>query len=144
MDQRGGGTRRAAGAAGDRGRARAGPRPGPGAGRLGGPGDHPGAGPAGARPGRGLALLRIGVAARGRLGEVLAMIGGLVTVNGLVLGVQNATDRFDTWAYAWTLVVLAGPGIGRWLLGAVRGRRDLAAGGGRLIAAGLVAFGVLA
>src|SRR4029453_9236794 len=75
---------------------------------------------------------------------VLAMIGGLGTVNGLVLGVQNATDRFDTWAYAWTLVVLAAPGTGRWLRGAVRGRRDLAAGGGRLIAAGLVAFGVLA
>jgi hypothetical protein len=92
----------------------------------------------------GLAMLGLGLAAPGRLGEVLAMIGGLVTVNGLVLGVQNATDRFDTWAYAWTLVLLAGPGIGRWLLGVVRGRRDLAAGGGRLIAAGLVAFGVLA
>ena len=39
---------------------------------------------------------------------------------GLVLLVQNATDRFDTWAYAWTLVFLVGPGIGRWLLGMVR------------------------
>ena len=56
---------------------------------------------------------------------------------------QNATDRFDTWAYAWTLVFLAGPGVGRWLVGVVRGRRDLAAGGGRLVAAGLAAFGVL-
>jgi hypothetical protein len=36
---------------------------------------------------------------------------------GLVLLVQNATDRFGTWAYAWTLVVLVGPGIGRWLAG---------------------------
>jgi hypothetical protein len=92
----------------------------------------------------GLALLGLGLAAPGRLGEVLAMIGGVITVNGLVLGVQNATDRFETWAYAWTLVFLAGPGIGRWLLGVVRGRGDLAASGGRLIAAGLVAFGVLA
>jgi hypothetical protein len=92
----------------------------------------------------GLALLGLGLAAPGRLGEVLAMVGGLITVNGLVLGVQNATDRFETWAYAWTLVFLVGPGIGRWLVGVVRGRRDLVAGGGRLIAAGLVAFGVLA
>jgi hypothetical protein len=91
----------------------------------------------------GLALLGIGLATPGRPGEVLAMIGGLVTVNGLVLLVQNATDRFDTWAYAWTLVFLAGPGVGRWLVGVVRGRRDLAAGGGRLVAAGLAAFGVL-
>jgi hypothetical protein len=92
----------------------------------------------------GLALLGIGLATPGRPGEVLAMIGGLVTVNGLVLLVQNATDRFDTWAYAWTLVFLAGPGVGRWLVGVVRGRRDLAAGGGRLVAAGLAAFGVFA
>jgi ABC-type antimicrobial peptide transport system permease subunit len=63
---------------------------------------------------------------------------------GLVLLVQNATDRFDTWAYAWTLVVLVGPGIGRWLAGIVRGRGDLAASGGWLVAAGLVAFLVLA
>lgn len=92
----------------------------------------------------GLALLGLGLTASGRLGEVLATVGGLVTMAGLVLLVQNATDRFETWAYAWTLVVLVGPGIGRWLVGMVRGRRDLAASGGWLIAAGLVAFGVLA
>jgi hypothetical protein len=92
----------------------------------------------------GLGLLGMGLAATGRLGEVLAMVGGVVAMAGVVLGVQNASDRFDTWAYAWTLVVLAGPGIGRWLVGVVRGRRELAASGGWLIAAGLVGFVVLA
>jgi hypothetical protein len=67
----------------------------------------------------GLGLLGLGLATPGRLGEVLAMVGGVVSVNGLVLLVQNATDRFDTWAYAWTLVVLVGPGIGRWCAAAV-------------------------
>jgi hypothetical protein len=28
---------------------------------------------------------------------VLAMTGGVVAMAGLVLLVQNATDRFDTW-----------------------------------------------
>jgi hypothetical protein len=88
----------------------------------------------------GLGLLGLGLAAPGRLGEVLSMAGGVVAMAGLVLLVQNATDRFDTWAYAWTLVVLVGAGIGRWLVGMVRGRGDLAASGGWLIAAGLVAF----
>jgi hypothetical protein len=88
----------------------------------------------------GLGLLGLGLAAAGRLGEVLAMVGGVVTMAGLVLLVQNATDQFETWAYAWALVVLVGPGIGRWLVGVVRDRRDLAASGGWLIAAGLVAF----
>jgi hypothetical protein len=92
----------------------------------------------------GLGLLGLGLATAGRVGEVLAMVGGVVAVVGLVLLVQNATDRFDTWAYAWTLVVLAGPGIGRWLVGVVRGRGELAASGGWLIAAGLVGFVVLA
>jgi hypothetical protein len=69
--------------------------------------------------------------------------GGEVALGGLpvlLLLVQDATDRFDTWAYAWTLVFLVGPGIGRWLLGMVRGRRELAASGGGLIAVGLVGF----
>jgi hypothetical protein len=92
----------------------------------------------------GLALLGMGLAAAGRPGEVLATVGGVVTMAGVVLLVQNATDRFDTWAYAWTLVVLAGPGLGRWLVGVVHGRAELAASGGWLIAAGLVAFVVLA
>jgi hypothetical protein len=58
----------------------------------------------------GLGLLGLGLATPGRLGEVLATVGGVVTMAGLVLLVQNAADRFDTWAYAWTLVLLVGPG----------------------------------
>jgi hypothetical protein len=92
----------------------------------------------------GLGLLGLGLSAAGRLSEVLAMVGGVVTMAGLVLLVQNATDRFETWAYAWALVLLVGSGVGRWLLGAVRGRRDLIAGSGWLIGAGLVAFLVFA
>jgi hypothetical protein len=88
----------------------------------------------------GLGLLGLGLAAAGRLGEVLATVGGVVTMAGLVLLVQSTTDRFETWAYAWTLVFLVGAGIGRWLVGVVRGRGDLAASGGWLIAAGLVGF----
>src|SRR4029450_1418066 len=141
-----------AGAGGGRGGGRAGPRAGPGGGGVGGLVVLVGIGVGlGQALGRGLggvgwpllvivpglALLGVGLTAAGRLGEVLATLGGLVTMAGLVLGVQNATDRFDTWAYAWPLVVLVGPGIGRWLVGVVRGRGDLAASGGWVIGAGL-------
>jgi hypothetical protein len=88
----------------------------------------------------GLGLLGLGLATPGRTGEVLATTGGVVTIAGLVLLVQNATDQFDTWAYAWTLVFLVGAGSGRWLVGTMRGRHDLAASGGWLIGAGLVGF----
>jgi hypothetical protein len=87
----------------------------------------------------GLGLLGLGLTSQGRPGEVLAMAGGVVTMVGLVLLIQNSTDRFETWAYAWTLLVV-GAGTGRWLVGTTRGRRDLAAGGGWLIAVGLAAF----
>jgi hypothetical protein len=87
----------------------------------------------------GLGLLGLGLTGSGRPGEVLAMAGGVVTVVGLVLLVQNITDRFETWAYAWTLLVV-GAGIGRWLVGITRSRRDLAVSGGWLIATGLAAF----
>ena len=56
------------------------------------------------------------------------------------LVVVDATDQFDTWAYAWTLVFVVGAGVGRWLVGVVRGRGELAASGAWLIAAGLVGF----
>jgi hypothetical protein len=92
----------------------------------------------------GLGLLGLGLASAGRLGEVLATVGGVVTMAGVVLGVQNATDRFETWAYAWTLVLVVGAGIGRWLVGVVRGRSDLVASGAWLGAAGLAGFLVLA
>jgi hypothetical protein len=92
----------------------------------------------------GLGLLGLGLATAGRLGEVLATVGGVVTMAGLVLLVQNATDRFETWAYAWTLVFLVGAGVGRWLEGAVRGRGELAASGAWLVGAGLVGFLVFA
>src|SRR4029450_7438505 len=92
----------------------------------------------------GLGLLGLGLASAGRPGEVLAMVGGVVTMAGLVLAVQNATDRFETWAYAWTLVLVVGAGIGRWLVGVVRGRSDLAASGAWLRPGGLVGFLVLA
>ena len=91
----------------------------------------------------GLGLLGLGLTSPGRPGEVLAMAGGLVTTAGLVLGVQHSTDRFETWAYAWTLLVV-GAGTGRWLAGTTRGRQDLTASGSWLIAVGLAGFLALA
>jgi hypothetical protein len=88
----------------------------------------------------GLGLLGLGLATPGRLGVVLATVGGVGTMAGLVLGVQQASDQFDTWAYAWTLVLLVGAGVGRWLSGVVGGRGELARSGGWLIVAGLVGF----
>jgi hypothetical protein len=58
----------------------------------------------------GLGLLGPGPErARPAGGEVLAMTGGVVAMAGLVLLVQNATDRFDIWAYAGPWCCWPGP-----------------------------------
>jgi hypothetical protein len=64
----------------------------------------------------GLGLLGLGLAAAGRLGEVLAMVGGVVTMAGLVLLVQNATDQFETWRMRgrWWCWSVLGSGGGWW------------------------------
>src|SRR5437899_207347 len=43
--------------------------------------------------------------------------GGIVTVTGLILAAQNATGDWASWAYAWTLVVPGGAGLGLFLQG---------------------------
>jgi len=67
-----------------------------------------------------------------RAGTGLATAGGITTMVGLVLAVQNATGLWATWAYAWALVLLA--------YGLLRGQRDLATAGARTLGVALVLF----
>src|SRR6266508_6156086 len=48
----------------------------------------------------GILLLAGSVFVGGRPGIGLAIPGGIVSMTGLVLAFQNATDTFQTWAYA--------------------------------------------
>jgi hypothetical protein len=52
----------------------------------------------------------------GRDVAALAIPGAIVTMVGLILFVQNLTASFETWSYAWALV-LAAVGVGTWLHG---------------------------
>lgn len=60
----------------------------------------------------GILILVWGVLSSGRQGTGLAVGGGITTVVGLILAVQNATGLWATWAYAWALVGPGGTGIG--------------------------------
>jgi hypothetical protein len=63
----------------------------------------------------GVALAAIGLTQR--RGEGLTIAGCIVTIVGLVLLYQNATDHFESWAYAWALVGPGGSGLGMLLYG---------------------------
>jgi hypothetical protein len=87
----------------------------------------------------GLALATLGLTQR--RGSGLTIAGSVVTMVGLVLLYQNATDRFESWAYAWALVGPGGSGIGMLLYGTRSGDRKMARDGFRTI---LTALGIFA
>jgi len=54
----------------------------------------------------------------------MAAVGGILTMVGVVLAVQEAYDLYQTWAYAWALVAPGGVGLGLTIYGLFTGRRD--------------------
>jgi hypothetical protein len=75
----------------------------------------------------GLALLAFGLTQRD--GSGLTVAGSILTIVGLVLLYQNATDRWESWAYAWALVGPGGSGLGMLLYGTRSGDRKMARAG---------------
>lgn len=99
----------------------------------------------------GIAVLAWGISMPGREGVGFAVAGGITTVVGLILAVQNATDLWATWAYAWALVGPGGTGVGLVGHGLAHrdsgrvsaGMRSLASGMGLFLAFGLFFEGVI-
>jgi hypothetical protein len=93
----------------------------------------------------GVLLFGWGLTMTGREGAGLAVAGGITTVVGLILAVQNSTGLWATWAYAWALVGPGGTGIGLIGYGLAHRDQGLIANGLRSLGSGLglfVAFGL--
>jgi hypothetical protein len=88
----------------------------------------------------GLLVFAWGVTQPGREGVGLAVGGGITTVVGLILAVQNATGLWATWAYAWALVGPGGTGLGMAGYGLLRGDSSMVGAGLRSLAAGIALF----
>jgi hypothetical protein len=88
----------------------------------------------------GVALVTLGLTQRH--GSGLTIFGSIVTMVGLVLLYQNATDHWESWAYAWALVGPGGSGIGMLLYGTRSGERKMARDGFWTILVALGIFGV--
>jgi hypothetical protein len=88
----------------------------------------------------GVVILFVALMARGALGEGLAILGSIITVTGLILLYQNATDHFESWAYAWLLIFPGAVGAGMVLYGLVAGRPGNIRAGTRLVGIGVVLF----
>jgi hypothetical protein len=75
----------------------------------------------------GLALLALGLTQRD--GSGLTVAGSIVAMVGLVLLYQNASDHWESWAYAWALVGPGGSGLGMLLYGTRSGNFKMARDG---------------
>jgi hypothetical protein len=85
----------------------------------------------------GVTLMVIGFL---RLGAVATIPGGIVTMLGVVLAYTNSSGHWAMWAYAWSLVVPFGVGLGMYVQ-ALRDRDHEALRSGRtLLFVGLMIF----
>jgi hypothetical protein len=88
----------------------------------------------------GVLLMVVAVSTGGAAGTAVAVPGGIVLMTGLVLAVQNATDLWATWAYAWALVAPGGVGLGLLVYGLATGQRDIVRAGLPVLGTGLALF----
>jgi len=75
----------------------------------------------------GLALMAFGLTQAN--GSGLTVAGTIATIVGGVLLYQNATDHWESWAYAWALVGPGGSGLGMLLYGTRSGNARMARDG---------------
>ena len=75
----------------------------------------------------------------GKQGGGLAIPGSIITMVGLILLFQNTFGFWETWAYAWTLIVVA-TGIGINIFGRYTHQENARHSGGTVARIGLVLF----
>ena len=73
-------------------------------------------------------------------GDILAAVGSVVTMTGLLLFYQNVADHFQSWAYGWALVAPTSIGLAQMVYGTFKGREQMVHDGKRLTTIGLAIF----
>jgi hypothetical protein len=86
----------------------------------------------------GVVLLIAAISVDGPFGEPLSILGGIITGTGLLLAYQDTTDTYESWAYAWALIIPASAGVGLLIYGIFKRRSDKVRSGLALTVAGVV------
>jgi hypothetical protein len=89
------------------------------------------------------AIFFVGMFAGGKSAAGLAIPGSIITVIGLMLLVQSLTGYWESWAYGWTVILIA-VGLGIFLMGAYNGNPRSRRAGVRVMQIGaffLIVFG---
>lgn len=85
------------------------------------------------------ALFFVAAVAGGKSTAALAIPASIITVTGLILLVQALTDYWESWSYAWTLIVIA-VGFGNFVMGAYVGNQSARQAGLRTMGFGFLMF----
>jgi hypothetical protein len=88
----------------------------------------------------GVVIFAAAFAVGGEPGSGLAIAGAIVTTVGLILAFQEATDLYETWAYAWALVAPGAVGLALVAYGALTRQPKLVAAGLPTLGVGLALF----
>lgn len=88
----------------------------------------------------GLLLFIISLVIGGTVGEWMAAFGSMVSMTGALLLYQNTFNHFESWAYAWALVVPTSIGLGKVVFGTLNGHKPSVRAGKKLATIGGVIF----
>ena len=88
----------------------------------------------------GLVLVAAAVLVPRPDGIGFAIAGSIVTSIGLLLWYQNASDHWESWAYAWALIGPGAAGLALFLYGAWTHAADQVSGGLRLMGISAILF----
>jgi hypothetical protein len=75
-----------------------------------------------------------------KAGVTLAMFGGMVSMTGTILMIQNIFDLYASWAYAWALIAPTSMGLAKLVYGMLRGLGDEVKTGLAMSGVGAVIF----
>jgi hypothetical protein len=85
------------------------------------------------------AMFFVGMFAGGKSVAGLAIPGSIIMVVGLMLFIQNLTNHWESWAYGWTVILIA-VGLGILIMGLYADNESQRQSGLRVIKIGLVMF----
>jgi hypothetical protein len=88
----------------------------------------------------GIAVMVLGIALTKR--PSMTIVGVIITMLGFILWYQGSTGAYQTWAYAWALIIPTSIGLGFLLHGVVTHQPSLVSRGIHLVVIGMVLFGI--
>lgn len=88
----------------------------------------------------GLLVFIFALTLKAETGKWFATVGSIIAMAGILLLYQNIFNHFESWAYAWSLLVPTGLGLGQIVFGSLKGLDEYAQAGKLNMKRGMTIF----